>query len=49
MIAALKAEGGYLCSTEERETLRKTMWPDGHTLNREIVAKSATFIAIWPV
>jgi len=45
MIAALKAEGGYLCSTEERETLRKTMWPDGHTLNREIVAKSATFIA----
>jgi len=45
MIAALKAEGGYLCSTEEREILRKTMWPDGHTLNREIVAKSATFIA----
>ena len=38
MIAALKAEGGYLCSTEERETLRKTMWPDGHTLNRDIVA-----------
>ena len=45
MITALKAEGGYLCSTEEREILRKTMWPDGHTLNREIVAKSATFIA----
>ncbi len=45
MIAALKAEGGYLCSTEERETLRKTMWPDGHTLNREVVAKSALFIA----
>lgn len=45
MIAALKAEGGYLCSTEEREILRKTMWPDGHTLNREVVAKSAVFIA----
>lgn len=45
MIAALKAQGGYLCSTEEREILRKTMWPDGHSLNREIVAKSAAFIA----
>ncbi len=45
MINFLKAEGGYLCSTEEREILRKTMWPDGHTLNREVVAKSATFIA----
>jgi sulfoacetaldehyde dehydrogenase len=45
MIAALKAEGGYLCSTEEREALRKTMWPDGHALNRDIVAKSALFIA----
>jgi sulfoacetaldehyde dehydrogenase len=45
MIAALKAEGGYLCSTEEREILRKTMWPDGHTLNRDVVAKSALYIA----
>lgn len=45
MIGALKAEGGYLCSTEERETLRKTMWPDGHTLNRDVVAKSALYIA----
>jgi sulfoacetaldehyde dehydrogenase len=45
MIAALKAEGAYLCSTEEREILRKTMWPDGHTLNRDIVAKSPLYIA----
>ena len=45
MITALKAEGGYLCSNEEREILRKTMWPDGHTLNRDVVAKSAIFIA----
>jgi len=45
MIAALKAEGGYMCSTKEREILRKAMWPDGHTLNRDIVAKSAVFIA----
>jgi sulfoacetaldehyde dehydrogenase len=45
MIECLNAEGGYLCGTEERETLRKTMWPDGQTLNRDIVAKSARFIA----
>ncbi len=45
MIAALQAEGGYMCSTEEREILRKTMWPDGHTLNRDIVAKPALYIA----
>lgn len=45
MIAALKAENGYLCNTEEREKLRKTLWPDGHTLNRDIVANSATNIA----
>jgi sulfoacetaldehyde dehydrogenase len=38
MIEALKAEGGYLCSTEEREKLRATMWPDGKALNRDIVA-----------
>ena len=31
VIAALKAEGGYLCSTEEREMLRRTMWLTGHT------------------
>jgi sulfoacetaldehyde dehydrogenase len=45
MIAALKSEGGYLCSTDEREKLRQYMWPDGKHLNRDIVAKPATFIA----
>ena len=45
MIEALKNEGGYLCSTEEREKLRSYMWPDGKTLNRDIIAKSAHFIA----
>ena len=45
VMAALKAENCYLCTTEERETLRKTMWPDGHTLNRDVVAKSAAYIA----
>ncbi len=45
MINALKAEGGYLCNTEEREKLRSYMWPDSKSLNREIVAKPVTFIA----
>jgi sulfoacetaldehyde dehydrogenase len=45
MITALKSEGGYLCSTDEREKLRQYMWPDGKHLNRDIVAKPATFIA----
>ncbi|MGD9123704.1 MAG: aldehyde dehydrogenase family protein [Desulfarculaceae bacterium] len=45
MIEALKSEGGYMCSSEEREKLRQYMWPDGEHLNRDIVAKPATFIA----
>ena len=45
MIAALKAEGGYLCSTEEREKLRIYYWPDGKQLNRDVVAKPASYIA----
>ena len=44
-IAALKAEGGYMCSTDEREKLRQYMWPDGTHLNREIVARPVKFIA----
>ncbi|UCF94207.1 MAG: aldehyde dehydrogenase family protein [Desulfobacterales bacterium] len=45
MIDDLKKEGGYLCRTEERERLRKTMWPDGKSLNRDIVARNAKVIA----
>ena len=45
MIACLEAEGGYLCSTEEREKLRTFMWPDGKTLNRGMVARTALWIA----
>lgn len=42
---ALRAEGGYLCTTEEREKLRAYMWPDRRHLNRDIIAKPAVFIA----
>ncbi len=45
MIDALKNEGGYFCSDQEREKLRKYMWPDGKNLNRDIVAKPVSYIA----
>lgn len=45
MLDALKAEGGYLCTTEEREKLRQTMWPDGRHLNRDVVARPVAHIA----
>lgn len=45
MMAALEGEGGYLCSTEEREKLRAYYWPDGRHLNRDVVAKPASYIA----
>lgn len=45
MMGNLQSEGGYLCNTEERERLRKVMWPDGSHLNRDIVAKPVKYIA----
>ena len=45
MMEELKKVGGYLLNTEDREKLRKAMWPDGHTLNRDIVAKPVQHIA----
>ena len=45
MIDLFKTEGGYMCNTEEQEKLRTFMWPDGKMLNRDIVAKTAPFIA----
>ena len=45
MITALINEGGYMCSTEEREKVRQCLWPDGVHLNRDIVAKSAPVVA----
>ena len=45
MLEHLKSQGGYLCNTEEREKLRNYMWPDGKTLNRDIVAKPVSYIA----
>lgn len=44
-IEALKAQGGYMVSVEEKVRLEKAMWPDGHHISREIVARPATTIA----
>jgi len=41
----LKKEGGYLCTTEEREKMRKALWPDGKTINRDIFGRSVPIIA----
>lgn len=45
MIENLKKVGGYLCSEEEREMLKKAMWPDGVHLNKVIVAQPVEKIA----
>lgn len=44
-VAAMEKEGGYLCSAEEKARLQQAMWPDGKTLNRDVVAQSAAKIA----
>lgn len=46
-IAAMKRQGGYLITRDspEKAALQAAMWPDGHTLNRLIVAQSAARIA----
>jgi sulfoacetaldehyde dehydrogenase len=43
-VAALEAEGGYMCDAEERERLVETLFPDGK-LNREAIASPPAEIA----
>lgn len=43
-IAALKTAGGYLCSVDEKEKIRDTLWVDGH-LNRKVIAKDPDIFA----
>lgn len=44
LIQALKEEGGYLTSSQEKEKVQAALWVDGH-LNREVIAQSAQKIA----
>jgi len=43
-VQALRAVGGYLCSAEEKEKVRETLWVDGR-LNRHVIAKDASVLS----
>jgi sulfoacetaldehyde dehydrogenase len=43
-IAALEAEGGYLCSAEERERVQAQLWQNGK-LNRHLIARDPAVLA----
>ncbi len=45
MLAKLQAQGGYLCSEEEKAKLRATIWDDELHINVAIVAQPADKIA----
>lgn len=48
MIDELKRVGAYVCNKEEKERLQKVIWPNwpnDNIINRDIVAKPATYIA----
>jgi sulfoacetaldehyde dehydrogenase len=48
LMAALKAEGAYMCSKEEKAKLQKAMWPNypaDHVLSNKIVAQPFAKIA----
>lgn len=41
----LKEEGAYLADERQKEQLEKAIWPDGHTINRDIVTQPTERIA----
>ncbi len=43
-MAALKSVGGYLCTAEEKERVKATLWQDGK-LNRRVIAKDPDVFA----
>lgn len=46
LLAGLLAQGGYVCSADEKERLRAAMWPDGGQIpSPAVIAKSAQVIA----
>ncbi|MCU9614888.1 aldehyde dehydrogenase family protein [Caldibacillus lycopersici] len=48
MLKAFEEVGAYMISVEDKEKLKKTIWPDwpnNHVINRDIVAKPASYIA----
>jgi sulfoacetaldehyde dehydrogenase len=45
MLAHFKDLGGYLCTGEEKERLRKIMWPDGSHISKDVVGQAGSKIA----
>jgi len=46
LLRRLVEAGGYVCDAEQKEQLRKAMWPDeGHIPSIDVIAKPATHIA----
>lgn len=45
LISLLQQNGGYLVDQQEKEQLENAIWPDGHHISREIVARPAGRIA----
>jgi len=46
LLRRLIEAGGYVCDAQQKEQLRKAMWPDeGHIPSIEVIAKPATHIA----
>ena len=40
-IICLENEGGYMVSASDKHKLEKAIWPDGHTLNRDVITQPA--------
>jgi sulfoacetaldehyde dehydrogenase len=46
LLGALQGSGGHLCNAEEKDKLRRAMWPDGgHIPTVDVIAKPASTIA----
>jgi sulfoacetaldehyde dehydrogenase len=45
LISCLEREGAFLVDPKDKEKLQIAMWPDGHSLNRDIVNQPAKRIA----
>lgn len=44
-VAHLKSEGAFLIDPKDKGKLEKAVWPDGHTINRDVVTQPAWRIA----
>lgn len=44
-VARLKSEGAFLIDPKDKDKLEKAVWPDGHTINRDVVTQPAWRIA----